>query len=297
MQPPTNWVITMNSSSPAPAATSFDPLDKTQVQAFAKGEASARHAPPTVIEASDGKLNPLLGATVSISNLNAGPNDTVVVNWEGENESTQWSSLPTKVGNNNPLDIAVPAYIVIASAEMFVRITYIVVKDGVPSLSPPLTLKVEPIASQGPSLIHDDFEDALLGTFTELKRPGMTIKASGGTLEIINRGNIENIRGDITGKAILSSSSKVSLEITFDTETIFFAFSVAILSGNNNDVFYTTYTNNDTEIHKRNVGPTRQVNCWVTSDQNNKIKKIQLKPSYFNHDVYTRFLLDNFWLR
>ncbi|AIL61955.1 hypothetical protein PSAKL28_27630 [Pseudomonas alkylphenolica] len=283
MRPPTNWVFTMNSSSPAPAATPFDPFDKTQVQAFAKrGKGSARHTPPTVIEAPDGNLNPLLGATVRISYSEMDANDSVVVNWEGENESSQWSSLPTKVGNNNPLDIAVPAYIVIASAEMSVQITYIVIKDGVPSLSQPLALKIGPI-SQGPGLIHDDFEDAPLGAFTELKRPGMTIKVLSGGANIINNG--------LTNKSI-STANRSNLEVIFDTEISLFAFSFSASGDVNKGLLFRAYASDESNVDKDHGTNSVLHRNWL-SGKGKKIKKILF--SRLHESSNTTYMLDDFW--
>lgn len=103
------------------------------------GKETEEEAPltePEVLEAVDGVLDPLQGATVRVAYDDMVPGDIVAISWKGESADGTYES-PQKQGSAlKYLDFSIPADVLKANEGQKVTVLFARVRNGVPQLSP-----------------------------------------------------------------------------------------------------------------------------------------------------------------
>ncbi|QXI36894.1 hypothetical protein [Pseudomonas xantholysinigenes] len=113
-----------------------------------KRQAQEHFVAPTVLEAANNGNGPLdpskatSGATVRVKYDPMQTSDTLVVTWSGVNQADSWKSKSENGSTSGHVDFTVPVSVVAASQGKTIEVAYAVVRNGQPSQSLPLALKV-----------------------------------------------------------------------------------------------------------------------------------------------------------
>lgn len=118
---------------------------------------------PVVLEAVDGLLDPLNGATVRVTYTDMSLDDIVAISWIGASEEGSYQSPQHPGSVTGFVDIPVPLDVLRASDGHGVQVYYARVRNGQPALSPPLNLVVMEIPPEGlPTPVIPQVKDGLL---------------------------------------------------------------------------------------------------------------------------------------
>lgn len=100
---------------------------------------------PVVLEAEDGVLDPLQGATVRVAYDDMASGDIVAISWSGESAEGSYESPQQPGSALKYLDFSIPADVLRANEGQTVTVYFARVRNGGALLSPPLSLSVSEV--------------------------------------------------------------------------------------------------------------------------------------------------------